>query len=97
MGLHQGHVLSRPAGTPSLAEKDGGIWDCTRAIQVPALPAQPRWRILAHEAAYWLRVAGRFVWILVTWYLQLLRVRIFHPAKYRRWQAFMRGEMGEDA
>ena len=78
---------------PEMAKEDGGIWDCTRAILVPALPACSRSRILAHEAAYWARVVVLFVWILVKWWTQVLYVRLFHPTKYRRYQAFMRGDL----
>ena len=75
---------------PELGET---AWDCLRAIEVPMLPTRSRLRILAHEAAYWLRVVACFIWILVKWWAQLLCVRIFHPVKYRRYQAFMRGEL----
>ena len=82
---------------PEIAEEGLGIWDCTRATFHAALPRRSRLRILAHEAAYWLRVLGRFVWNQVTWAAWVLYIRTFHPAKYRRWRAFMRGELPQEA
>ena len=75
---------------PELGEM---VPECTRGIDVPMLAARSQLRILAHEAAYWLRTVVRFVWIEVSWHAQVLYVRIFRPAKYRRYQAFMRGEL----
>lgn len=79
---------------PELGEM---VPECTRGVDMPMLPARSRLHILAHEAGYWLRVAVRFVWIQVRWTAQLLYVRMFHPSKYRRYQAFMRGELVEEA
>jgi len=79
---------------PELGEM---VPECTRGIDVLMLPARPRLRILAHEAAYWAGTVARFVWIQAKWILQLSYVRLFHPAKYRRYQAFMRGEPVEEA
>jgi len=80
-----------------LETESGGIWDCTRATCYPALPARSRPRIVAHEVAYWLRVGVRFAWITATWWLEIARMRIFYPKRYRSWQAFLRGEPMEEA
>ena len=52
-------------------------------------------QIKAHEWAYWLRVAVRYVWVLARWFVQLVRLCLFRSDGYRNYRAFMEGQAWE--